>query len=456
VSVLEAREIYRFARLAGFQPDEAATMTAIALAESGGETGAHNAVGEDSRGLWQINVAAHPDLRDVDLSDPLANAKAAFDVSGGGKDISAWTTTHGGPSARYLGYRTEAEVAAQLNGDPAGGSWAGTDGYGDVTPAGGDGSDVGDGGTPDVGDWHQSGALQQFLDAATAQEGDTYVFGSRVDVGDADPDTFDCSGLVSWAAGRVGVDLPHASWQQYLELKDLGLVVPVDQAIDTPGALLFSFPWEPVPGESRPGNAHVAISMGDGRTIEAMNPTKGVLFAEASERRFQFAAVIPGISDGTGAGAAVDPGLDSDGDGITDVLEAKLGLDLFTVDSDGDGISDGYELLVTGTGASTSDSDGDTLGDSVELGLGTDPLTADSDGDGTLDGAAPGGLDSDGDTLDDGLEQVLHSDPFGTDSDGDGFTDPAEYGAGYDLADPLSNPLVATPGGLGDDDLTGT
>ena len=156
----------------------------------------------------------------------------------------------------------------------------------------------------DVGEWHESGALQQFLDAATAQAGDTYVFGSRVDVDDADPDTFDCSGLVSWAAGRVGVDLPHASWQQYLELKELGLVVPVEQAIDTPGALLFNFPWEPVPGESRPGNAHVAISMGDGRTIEAMNPTKGVLFAEASERRFQFAAVIPGISDGTRRRAA--------------------------------------------------------------------------------------------------------------------------------------------------------
>ena len=99
-----------------------------------------------------------------------------------------------------------------------------------------------------------------------------------------------------------------------------------------------------------------------------MNPTKGVLFGEASERRFQFAAVIPGISDGTGVDAPLDPGLDSDGD-----------------------------------------------------------------------------------TLSDGLEQVLRSDPFGTDSDADGFTDKAEYGAGYDLADPLSNPLVSSA-----DDIVGT
>ena len=40
--VLSAREIYRVARLAGFSPDQAATMTAVALAESGGNTAAHN------------------------------------------------------------------------------------------------------------------------------------------------------------------------------------------------------------------------------------------------------------------------------------------------------------------------------------------------------------------------------------------------------------------------------
>jgi prepilin-type processing-associated H-X9-DG protein len=42
--------------LPAVQKDDAATMTAIALAESGGNTDAHNPHGEDSRGLWQINV----------------------------------------------------------------------------------------------------------------------------------------------------------------------------------------------------------------------------------------------------------------------------------------------------------------------------------------------------------------------------------------------------------------
>ena len=97
-----AEQIYGFALSAGFSPDAAATMTAIALAESRGNTGAHNSTGEDSRGLWQINAAAHPDLaRRYDLYDPVHNARAAFEVSGGGADVSPWTVTHGGSSARY-------------------------------------------------------------------------------------------------------------------------------------------------------------------------------------------------------------------------------------------------------------------------------------------------------------------------------------------------------------------
>ena len=54
---LPPEAIYAAARQAGFSPDQAVTMTAIALAESGGNPGAHNPNGEDSRGLWQINMS---------------------------------------------------------------------------------------------------------------------------------------------------------------------------------------------------------------------------------------------------------------------------------------------------------------------------------------------------------------------------------------------------------------
>src|SRR4051794_25375425 len=136
MAVLSALEIYRYARMAGFSPDQACTMTAVALAESGGETGAHNPHGEDSRGLWQINAAAHKNLAGQDLYDPLVNARAAYEVSQGGKDVSPWTTTHRGTSASYIGYRAEAEAAARAAGDNATGVWTGTAGYGNPLSAG--------------------------------------------------------------------------------------------------------------------------------------------------------------------------------------------------------------------------------------------------------------------------------------------------------------------------------
>ena len=62
----------------------------------------------------------------------------------------------------------------------------------------------------------------------------------------------------------------------------------------TPGALLFSFSSEPVPGGGRPNHAHVAISLGDGRTIEARGKSYGVGTFNAANR-FQWAAIVPGL-----------------------------------------------------------------------------------------------------------------------------------------------------------------
>jgi hypothetical protein len=79
----------------------------------------------------------------------------------------------------------------------------------------------------------------------------------------------------------------------------------VDQAIHTPGALLFSFNSDPN-GHNPPVHQHVAISLGDGKTIEALGSQYGVGSFDATPKRFQYAAVIPGISDhATGAGPAV-------------------------------------------------------------------------------------------------------------------------------------------------------
>src|SRR6478609_11022496 len=102
-TVYAPREIYQFARGAGFSPDQAVTMTAIALAESSGDPDARNDSGEHSQGLWQINRDAHDSwVGSNDLFDPRVNASAAWEVSGHGASMDPWTVTHGGSQARYL------------------------------------------------------------------------------------------------------------------------------------------------------------------------------------------------------------------------------------------------------------------------------------------------------------------------------------------------------------------
>ena len=78
---------------------------------------------------------------------------------------------------------------------------------------------------------------------------------------------------------------------------------------------------------------------------------------------YTFFRFVGDVLFGGGTGAGSDGNLDSDGDGLTDAEERRIGTDPFRADTDGDGISDG---------------------DEVRLGL--DPLRADTDGDGILDG----------------------------------------------------------------------
>ncbi|MGX7130609.1 lectin-like domain-containing protein, partial [Enterococcus wangshanyuanii] len=76
---------------------------------------------------------------------------------------------------------------------------------------------------------------------------------------------------------------------------------------------------------------------------------------------------------------------DTDGDGLLDEEEIKLGTDPLNPDTDGDGLPDGKEVEL-GTDPLNPDTDGDGVPDGKELELGTDPLNPDTDGDGVPDG----------------------------------------------------------------------
>lgn len=127
---------------------------------------------------------------------------------------------------------------------------------------------------------------------------------------------------------------------------------------------------------------------------------------------------------------------DTDGDGLSDILEDAQGFDSGSADTDDDGISDSLEWNYYGTSVTNADTDADGLTDGDEInatatGFWSDPLSDDTDGDGILDGCdwLPGSPDGDADA--DGTPNELDND-----DDNDGWTD--IYETGTSGTDPLN------------------
>ncbi|MDQ1739216.1 MAG: hypothetical protein QOE53_868 [Pseudonocardiales bacterium] len=323
---------------AGFSGSGLDTAVAVALAESGGSPTSHNGnadTGDDSYGLFQINMLGSMGparLKEYGLTskeqlfDPLVNAKVAYRLSDGGTNWQPWTTYTRGAYRQHLGENpttqlTAGSAAAELPTD----SITAATGY-DKIDSGRSLTAAATQPQPDllvhelrvalgyepVGTVPtpvaETGPLQHFLDAAVAQRGDPYRFGAKGTPNDPNPAAFDCSGLTKWAAHQAGFELADGAAHQYLQLKAQGMLIPVDQAIHTPGALLFRFAVEPQDG-SEPADAHVAISLGNGKTIEAANPQDGVGEFDSGGKRFNYAAVLPGISDQAASRSASEWGV---------------------------------------------------------------------------------------------------------------------------------------------------
>lgn len=126
-----------------------------------------------------------------------------------------------------------------------------------------------------------------------------------------------------------------------------------------------------------------------------------------------------------------DYSIDTDGDGLPDVIELRVGSDPNKTDTDGDGLTDLEEVQ-----ASTDPTNPDTDGNGI-----LDP-DDDIDGDGVtnkqevLDGTQAFKADTDDDGLDDGQEKTHGTDPLNPDTDGDGLTDGEEVELGSDPLNP--------------------
>lgn len=82
------------ASTAGFTGSDLVIAVAIAYAESSGNPNASNTVPPDnSYGLWQINLNAHPEYDPTSLLDPQTNANAAFAIyQAAGNSFKPWGT----------------------------------------------------------------------------------------------------------------------------------------------------------------------------------------------------------------------------------------------------------------------------------------------------------------------------------------------------------------------------
>ena len=131
---------------------------------------------------------------------------------------------------------------------------------------------------------------------------------------------------------------------------------------------------------------------------------------------------LEGNIDSDGDGAADHLDADSDADGIPDALEANRSVS----DADGDGIDDSYDVDVTGGTDANNDGIDDAVAaagilDSDADGL-PDYLDQDSDNDGVTDtfATAASGTDTDNDGIDDSYDVDQTG---GVDADGDGVDD---------------------------------
>lgn len=115
--------------------------------------------------------------------------------------------------------------------------------------------------------------------------GGRYVWGAK------GPRNFDCSGF-TFEVGRLnGSGLVHGAQNQRDQLRRARLLVSVDHAMRTPGALLWRI-------DERPSNDHVAISLGNGSAIEAHSTARGIGVFSALGRRWTHGGLYPGIHYG--------------------------------------------------------------------------------------------------------------------------------------------------------------
>lgn len=141
-----------------------------------------------------------------------------------------------------------------------------------------------DGSDPDRGSAGRQATsdVEKFIRIAKAQIGKPYQWGA------SGPGSFDCSGLVQYSAKRVGFGFVHKPVTSLYSLcRTKGRLISVAEATRTRGALLIRV--------GKGGTNHVAISLGNGTTMEAMGRAYGCRIGRAAGRSWNHGGLLPGL-----------------------------------------------------------------------------------------------------------------------------------------------------------------
>lgn len=144
---------------------------------------------------------------------------------------------------------------------------------------------------------------------ANTRIGQIYTWGARAVLSNKNHNgPWDCAEFVSWCTfqaygfvfGAYGSDPDSAdpySGKWYSDAVDQKATTSVDGALGTPGAILIR-----KPGDFHLKVGHVAVSLGNGSTIEARSTKYGTgIFSGAATRPWSIGCLLPGVTYSAGS-----------------------------------------------------------------------------------------------------------------------------------------------------------